>query len=121
MLRGNEFFYEQDDNTPQFIIQTTARQIIRDPKLFTMNPIAPAKAEPSKKEAEKNKPVVLAVSICCSSCVDIIESDFRKVTGIKTIDCDIYRNKVTVTGTATLADVLSAARRHFKDAAVWDD
>lgn len=40
--------------------------------------------------------------------------------GIKDVDYDIFRNKVTVTGTATLADVLSAARRHFKDAELWD-
>lgn len=120
MLRGNEFFYEQDE-APQFMVQTTARQIIRDPKLFTANVTAPAKPAAAPAEKEKNKPIVMSVSICCSSCVDIIDADFKKVTGIKTVECDIFRNKVTVTGTATLADVLSAARRHFKDAAVWDD
>lgn len=113
----NQFFYDQEES-PYYLIQTSAQQIIRDPKLFTITPAA--KVEEKKKDEKKNEPIVIRASICCTSCVDLMAADFKKVTGIKTTEYDIFRQKVTVTGTATLADVLSAARRHFKDAELWD-
>jgi hypothetical protein len=52
MLRGNEFFYDQEE-TPQYVVQTTAAQYIRDPKLFTVKAPAPTKAAEKKDENKK--------------------------------------------------------------------
>jgi hypothetical protein len=53
-------------------------------------------------------------------CIDSQCRGCESHAGIKNVEYDVFRNKVTVTGTATVADVLSAARRHFKDAELYD-
>jgi hypothetical protein len=47
-----QFFYDQEES-PYYLIQTSAQQIIRDPKLFTITPAA--KVEEKKKDEKKNE------------------------------------------------------------------
>ncbi|KAL3679346.1 hypothetical protein R1sor_022302 [Riccia sorocarpa] len=112
----NEFFYGAEE--PGFMVTTSAQQIIRDPKLFIDSSLAaakpPGKEEPKKPEAPK--PIVMNVSICCNSCVELLEPELKEIKGVKEVTCEIYKKKVTVTGPASVADVLSATRKHFKKA-----
>lgn len=100
------------------MVTTSAQQIIRDPKLFIDSTAVDPKAKETSKEnpENKHKPIVMNVSICCSSCVDLLEPKLRAIKGVKDVTCEVYKKRVTVTGTAGVADVLSATRKHFKDA-----
>ncbi|BBN17820.1 hypothetical protein MPTK1_7g17110 [Marchantia polymorpha subsp. ruderalis] len=114
----NELFYGADE--PGFMVTTSAQQLIRDPKLFVDSTFVQPAKQPAeqKKPEDKHKPIVMNVSICCSSCVDLLEPELLAVKGVKTVDCEVYKKKVTVTGTAALSDVISATRRHFKHAQI---
>ncbi|KAG6540795.1 hypothetical protein Mapa_017819 [Marchantia paleacea] len=113
----NELFYGADE--PGFMVTTSAQQLIRDPKLFVDSTLVQlAKPAEQKKPEDKHKPIVMNVSICCASCVDLLEPLLRAIQGVKDVDCEIYKKKVTVTGTAAVSDVISATRKHFKHAEI---
>ncbi|BBN17823.1 hypothetical protein Mp_7g17140 [Marchantia polymorpha subsp. ruderalis] len=61
----------------------SAQQLIRDPKLFVDSTfVQPAKQPAERKKPEdKHKPIVMNVSICCSSCVDLLEPELLAVKG----------------------------------------
>ncbi|KAL2613611.1 hypothetical protein R1flu_025303 [Riccia fluitans] len=87
----NELFYGAEE--PGFMVSTSAQQIIRDPKLFIdyNAPKPPPKEEPKKPEAPK--PIVMNVSICCVSCVELLEPDLKEIKGVKEVLCEIYKKK----------------------------
>ncbi|CAM6119954.1 unnamed protein product [Calypogeia fissa] len=73
----------------------------------------------AKKEAEK---VVMKIPICCSECEESIKVPLNGMKGVKSVDCNIRRQKVTVVVTsAAPADILMECRKVFKESRMWNE
>ncbi|KAL3679354.1 hypothetical protein R1sor_022310 [Riccia sorocarpa] len=91
------------------------------PYYYPDTPAPPPAAE--KREAPKETKVTLKVDICCEECVEILTNSIMEIKGVKTVDCNVYKEKVVVTCApdAAPADVLLRARKEFRHARFWSD
>lgn len=104
----------------------------RDPYYFYPEyippPSQPKREEPSKggatqqQQQKKEMRVELKVPICCGECVELIEGALYRLKGVKSVVCDTYKEKVTITATtATPADIFIECRKVFKKSRMWTD
>lgn len=78
------------------------------------------KKETPKAIEKKEETVVMKVPICCGQCADRVRIPLERIQGVKSVECDFGRNKVTVVvTTATPADVLSECVKIFKQSRMW--
>jgi copper chaperone CopZ len=83
---------------------------------------APEKKEAEKKDDKKETKVVMKVPICCGECVESVESALYRMKGVKSVDCQTRREKVTVVATtAAPADILMATKSVFRKSRMWTD
>jgi copper chaperone CopZ len=65
--------------------------------------------------------VVMNVPICCEGCCEEARNALFELRGVRSVYCDVKRERVTVTGTAAPADILQAMRKLHKKARFWGD
>jgi copper chaperone CopZ len=81
--------------------------------------VAPSTA---KKDDNKETKVVMKVPVCCGECVESIETALYAMKGVKSVECNIRRERVTVVATtAAPADILMACRNLFRKLRMWSD
>lgn len=65
--------------------------------------------------------VVLKVPICCEACAEEARNVLFELRGVRAVYCDVRRERITVTGTAAPADILSVVRKLHKRSRFWGD
>lgn len=65
--------------------------------------------------------VVLKVPICCEGCSEEARNALFELRGVRAVYCDVRRERITVTGTAAPADILSVVRKLHKKSRFWGD
>lgn len=66
--------------------------------------------------------VVMKVPICCGECVDTIKVGLNELKGVKSVECNILKERVTVVATtASAADILLECRKVFRKSRIWTD
>lgn len=65
--------------------------------------------------------VVLKVPICCEACAEEARNALFELRGVRAVYCDVMRERITVTGTAAPADILSTVRSLHKRSRFWGD
>ncbi|CAM6121008.1 unnamed protein product [Calypogeia fissa] len=86
--------------------------------------VAPqTKKEDGKGGDKKETKVVMKVPICCGECVESIEVALYALKGVKSVECNVRKERVTVVATpgAATADILLECRRLFKKSRMWSD
>lgn len=74
-----------------------------------------------KKEPPKETTVVMKVPIC-ESCQETVRLPLKQMAGVKSVECDTRREKVTVVATtATPTDILVQCVKVFSTARMWRD
>ncbi|CAM6106845.1 unnamed protein product [Calypogeia fissa] len=63
----------------------------------------------------------LKVPMCCEACAERVVGSLSALRGVHNVDCDIRKEKVTVTGSAAAADILKACKKLFKKSEMWID
>lgn len=61
----------------------------------------------------------LKVPICCEGCEERVLSRLIDIDGVRSVNCDQEKQKVTVSGTASPAEVLHACKKLFKRSKWW--
>ncbi|CAM6090903.1 unnamed protein product [Calypogeia fissa] len=61
----------------------------------------------------------LNVPICCEGCEERVLSCLIDIYGVDSVKCDQLKQKVTVSGTASPAEVLAACKKLFKRSRWW--
>lgn len=88
-------------------------------------PTPAAKDGDAKEKAAsdgKDTKVVMWVPMCCSACEDLVRVAINGLHGVKSVECNSYKKKVTVVATsAAAADILIECRRLFKKSRMWSD
>lgn len=84
---------------------------------------APAKKEsPKATDKPKETKVVMKVPICCGECVELVEVALLGMKGVKSVDCIVRKEQVTVVATtAAPADILLECRRVFRKSRMWSN
>lgn len=67
--------------------------------------------------------VVLTVPICCGECAESIETALYQMRGVKSVQCDTRKERVSVMATPGVApaDILSVCRKVFKKSKFWTE
>jgi copper chaperone CopZ len=63
--------------------------------------------------------IKLHVPLCCEACEERITNHMLALEGVESVTCDQVRQKVTVRGTASPAEVLRQGRECFKNTRFW--
>ncbi|KAL3696842.1 hypothetical protein R1sor_010918 [Riccia sorocarpa] len=82
--------------------------------------LPPSKSSNSKNP-QKDGPIELYVPICCDACVAKVYKKLKRIEGVATVECNVDKKKVTVTGPAKPAAVLEVARRIKQGAKLWKE
>eukprot|EP00230_Micromonas_polaris_P004114 CAMPEP_0119207942 /NCGR_PEP_ID=MMETSP1327-20130426/278_1 /TAXON_ID=38833 /ORGANISM="Micromonas pusilla, Strain RCC2306" /LENGTH=69 /DNA_ID=CAMNT_0007204361 /DNA_START=35 /DNA_END=244 /DNA_ORIENTATION=+ len=65
--------------------------------------------------------IVLKVAMMCSGCSGAVERVLGKMEGVQSFDVNLETQKVTVVGTATLAQVMDTIAKTGKAVEIWSD
>ncbi|CAM6121002.1 unnamed protein product [Calypogeia fissa] len=66
--------------------------------------------------------VMMKVPMCCSECVTTVQVPLEQMEGVKAVECNWFKEKVTVVATtAAPADILLECMKHFKESRMWND
>lgn len=80
------------------------------------------KNDSKDKDKAKERTVVMKVDICCSECEETVRVAMGELKGVKSVECNSFREKVTVVvTTAAPADVLMKCKKLFRTSRMWSD
>ncbi|CAM6119950.1 unnamed protein product [Calypogeia fissa] len=66
--------------------------------------------------------VMMKVPMCCSECETTVQVPLEQMEGVKSVECNWFKEKVTVVATtAAAADILLECMKHFKESRMWND
>lgn len=79
------------------------------------------KAEPSQSSSNKEEVVELKVNLCCEGCVEKVRKKVKAMDGVANVQCDVGKNKVTVTGPVKAERVLKEVKKisHLSGSTLW--
>ncbi|CAM6121010.1 unnamed protein product [Calypogeia fissa] len=103
---------------------TVKKDFVSDYPYYYHDYVAPqTKKEDGKGGDKKETKVVMKVPICCGECVDSIQVALYALKGVKSVECNVRKERVTVVATpgAATADILLACRRLFRRSRMWSD
>lgn len=73
-----------------------------------------------QEDSEEVSVVELRVPLCCDDCEEKIMDHLMGLDGVEGVLCDQDQQKVTVSGSASSDDILTACQELFPDAELWD-
>ncbi|KAL2643640.1 hypothetical protein R1flu_011227 [Riccia fluitans] len=81
----------------------------------------PSSSGSKQTDVNSDGPIELYVPICCDACVGNVYKKLKLMEGVATVECNVDKKKVTVTGPAEAEAVVEMARKIKQGSKLWKE